>query len=109
MGKLYRIQKLIANFEHLKAVIEMCGVPYVLVHPLSWQTKLKLRKLGSREDKAQRKKRYQRAAASFYPEVRATLWNADALLIMHFGRYALVNEPSWIKANLPEREYEKLF
>lgn len=109
MGKLYRIQKLIANFEHLKAVIEVCGVPYVLVHPLSWQTKLKLRKLGSREDKAQRKKRYQRAAASFYPEVRATLWNADALLIMHFGRYALVNEPSWIKANLPEREYEKLF
>lgn len=109
MGKLYRIQKLMANFEHLKALIETSGIPYVLVHPLSWQTKLKLRVRGQHEEKADRKRRYKEAAAKLYPGINVTLWNADALLLMHFGRRALVNEPSWVKANLPEREYEKLF
>lgn len=109
MGKLYRIQKMMANFEHLKAIIETTGVPYVLVHPLSWQTKLKLRVRGQKEEKADRKRRYQECAGQLYPGIKVTLWNADALLIMHFGRWALVNEPKWVKANLPEREYHKLF
>lgn len=109
MGKLYRIQKLMANFEHLKALIETSGIPYVLVHPLSWQTKLKLRVRGQHEEKADRKRRYKETAAQLYPGVNVTLWNADALLLMHFGRWALVNEPKWVKANLPEREYQKLF
>lgn len=109
MGKLYRIQKMMANFEHLKALIETAGIPYVLVHPASWQSKLKLRIPGQHEEKAERKHRYQEYAGKLYPEINVTLWNADALLIMHFGRYALVNEPNWVKANLPEREYQKLF
>lgn len=109
MGKLYRIQKMMANFEHLKAIIEMAGIPYVMVHPLSWQTKLKLRVRGQHEEKADRKRRYRETAAQLYPGVNVTLWNADALLLLHFGRWALVNEPKWVKANLPEREYHKLF
>lgn len=109
LGKLYRIQKLMANYEHMKAIIETSGIPYVLVHPMSWQTKLKLRVKGQHEEKAERKRRYQDAARNKYPSVKVTLWNADALLIMHFGRWALVNEPNWVKANLPEREYQKLF
>lgn len=109
LGKLYRIQKLIANYEHLKAMLETSGIPYVLVHPMSWQTKLKLRIKGQREEKAYRKRRYQGYAQRLYPLVNVTLWNADALLIMHFGRWALVNEPDWVRANLPQKEYEKLF
>lgn len=109
MGKLYRIQRMMANFEHLKALIEIAGIPYVLVHPASWQTKLKLRERGVHEEKADRKRRYQQRAAALYPEVKVTLWNADALLLMHFGRWALVNEPKWVLANLPEREHDKLF
>ena len=109
MGKLYRVQKMMANFEHLKALIETSGIPYVLVHPLSWQTKLKLRVRGQHEEKADRKRRYRETAAQLYPGVNVTLWNADALLLLHFGRWALVNEPKWVKANLPEREYQKLF
>ena len=108
LGKLYRIQKMMANFEHLKAIIETSGIPFVLVHPLSWQTKLKLRERGSHEEKSERKRRYAEHAAKLYPGVKVALWNSDALLIMHFGRWALVNEPSWVKANLPEREYQKL-
>lgn len=109
MGKLYRIQRLMANYEHLKAVIEMSGVPYVMVHPMTWQTKLNLRTRGVHEEKAERKKKYQREAAKLYPEIKVTLWNADALLIMHFGRWALVNDAKWVKANLPEKERQKLF
>ena len=109
MGKIYRIQKMMANFEHLKALIETAGIPYVLVHPLSWQTKSKLRLRGQHEEKADRKRRYRETAAKLYPGINVTLCNADALLLMHFGRWALVNEPKWVKANLPEREYAKLF
>lgn len=109
MGKLYRIQKLMANYEHLKALIETSGIPYVMVHPMTWQTTLKLRVRGQHEEKAQRKRRYQQHAASLYPVVKVTLWNADALLLMHFGRFVLVNNPNWVKEQLPEREYSKLF
>lgn len=109
MGKMYRIQKMLGNFEHLKAIIETAGIPYVLCHPLSWQTKLKLRVRGEHEEKADRKRRYADHAAKLYPGVKVALWNSDAILLMHFGRWALVNEPNWVKANLPEREYQKLF
>ena len=109
MGKLFRVQKMMANYEHLKAIIETAGIPYVMVHPLKWQTALKLRVRGVHEEKAERKRKYQQTAGSLYPEIKATLWNADALLILHFGRWALVNEPNWVKSNLPKPAYEKLF
>lgn len=109
MGKLYRIQKMLANFEHLKALIETAGIPYVQCHPMTWQTKLKLRERGAHEEKAARKKRYAAHAAKLYPGVKVALWNSDALLLMHFGRWALVNEPKWVREQLPKREYEKLF
>lgn len=109
MGKLYRIQKLMANYEHLKALIETAGIPYVMCHPLVWQTKLKLRIRGEKIEKAERKRRYAARAAALYPEVKVTLWNSDALLLMHFGRWALMNDRDWVRANLPEREYQKLF
>lgn len=109
MGKIFRMEKLQANYEHLKALIEVRGIPYIMVHPLSWQTKLNLRQKGVKEEKKERKKRYQTVAHKLYPGVKATLWNSDALLLMHFGRYVLVNDPKWVRANLPEREFSKLF
>lgn len=109
MGKLYRIQKLMANYEHLKALIETAGIPYCMVHPLKWQTALKLRIRGEKVEKAERKRKYQQKAGALYPDVNATLWNSDALLIMHFGRWVLVNETNWVKSNLPVREHSKLF
>ncbi len=109
MGKLFRIQHMMANYEHLKAIIEMANIPYVMVHPASWQTRLKLRVHGQHEEKAERKRRYKEIAANLYPGVNMTMWNADALLIMHFGRFALEHQLEWVKSNLPKREYDKLF
>lgn len=109
LGKLYRIQRMLAGYEKLKAYLETVGIPYVLVHPLSWQTRLGLRQKGVQEEKAQRKHRYQQFAGKLYPGTKMTLWNSDAVLIMHFGRFVLANELSWVRANLPSREHGKLF
>lgn len=107
LGKLYRVQKMMANFEHLKALVETSGIPYIMVHPLSWQTRLNLRRKG--EEKADRKRRYVEVAKSIYPGIKTTLWNADALLLLHFGRVVLANDLKWLLANLPQREQNKLF
>lgn len=106
MGKLYRIQKMMANFEQLKAYLGVCEVPFVLVHPMRWQSDLKLRVKG--EEKGARKRRYKDVAGNLYPELKSTLWNADATLIMHFGRYVLRNKPKWLLENLPERLHDSL-
>lgn len=102
-GKVYRIQKLLANFEQLKAIIEASGTPYCLVHPMSWQKRLGLRVQGVKEEKAERKNRYKQTAAAWYPGVKVTLWNSDALLLMHFGRWVVVNDPRWVESNLPSK------
>lgn len=106
-GKVYRIQEMLKAFEQLKTIITVCDIPYILVNPMKWQGDLKLRVKG--EEKADRKKRYQRAAAAYYPEVKATLWNADALMILHFGRYILQTNPKWVLENLPRNMHPKLF
>lgn len=111
MGKLYRIQKMLANFEQLKATIAVCDVPFVMVHPMKWQNELKLRAKTTRkkEEKNERKRRYKEIAGNLYPELKPTLWNADATLIMHFGRYILRNNPDWVRENLTAKMYERLF
>lgn len=112
MGKLYRIQKMMANYEHLKAMMEAEGIPYVMVHPGKWTAYLGLRKTsqnGIKETKQERKNRYKEFAQKNYPYVNVTLWNADALNIMHFARKVLVNDLSWVRANLPIKEHTKLF
>ena len=107
VGKAFRIQKMLADYEKIKTIMTVIDVPFVMVHPMKWQSALKLRVKG--EKKPQRKKRIQKAAQQNYPEVRATLWNSDALMIMHFGRYVLNNEQKWLMQNLPQKLHDKLF
>lgn len=106
LGKLYRIQKMMGAYEQLKAIIGISGVPYVMVHPMSWQSKLGIRQTG--EEKAERKRRFERLAGAWYPNIKVTLWNADALLIMRFGVWAMENDRKWVMSNLP-KELNKLF
>ena len=47
-----------------------------------------------------RKNRYKKVAQNLYPEVNVTLWNSDAILLMHFGRVVLLNDLKWVKENL---------
>lgn len=105
-GKAFRIQQLLMSFQQLKDYITIAGVPYVLVHPQSWQAYLKLRRKN--DDKTERKNRYKAAAAYYYPDVKTTLWNADALLLMHFGRLKKQQEPEWLKQNIPAQALKNL-
>lgn len=97
MGKLYRIQKMMQNFEQLKAVFDVCDVPYCLVSPMKWQSGLRVKG----EEKADRKRRFKTIAAQRHPEIAITLWNADALLIMDFGIQA---DKKWIHDHICERK-----
>lgn len=106
-GKAFRIQKMLADFEKLKTIMTVVDIPFVLVNPMKWQSGLKLRVKG--EEKPARKHRYQQIAQRLYPEIRTTLWNSDALLIMHFGRKMLNEDEKWILQNLPEKLHDKLF
>lgn len=97
-GKAFRIQQLLMAFQQLKDYIAVEGIPYVQVHPITWQAYLKLRK--EKEEKKDRKNRYKAAAGHYYPTVKPTLWNADAILIMHFGRLKIQNDPNWVFQNI---------
>lgn len=110
-GKLFRIQKMLQNYEQLKSVISLLDIPYVLVNPMKWQQELKLRITlsGKKEEKKDRKNRYKEIAGRLYPEVKPTLWSSDAILIMHFGRYILKNNPEWVISNLPLNLKDRLF
>lgn len=111
MGKLYRIQKMMANFEQLKATVNFLNIPFVLVNPMKWQNDLKLRikTKGKKEEKADRKKRFKDVAGRLYPDVKQTLWSCDATLIMHFARFILQNNQGWVLENLPKELHNKLF
>ena len=109
MGKMYRIQEMMKNFEQLKVIMNFSNIPFVLVSPMKWQSALKLRLKGVKEEKIDRKNRYKKISSELYPAVNVALWNSDALLIMHFGRYVLANEQQWVKDNLPKNIIPKLF
>lgn len=99
-GKVYRIEKMLAGYEQIKTTLSILGIPYVMVHPASWQTKLRIRIKG--EEKKDRKRRYKEIAQKWFPKVKATMWNCDALLIAQFGKWALKYDKRWVLANLPK-------
>lgn len=108
-GKIFGIGKLMENHAQLKTTLEVVGIPFCQVHPMSWEHKLGLRQKGRRESKTERKNRYKEVAARIYPANKVVLWNADALLIMHFGRVMLANDPAWVRANLPTKTQDLIF
>lgn len=107
VGKAFRIQRMLADFEKLKATLQIGKIPFCLVNPMKWQSALGLRIKG--EEKSDRKHRYVKVAQEHHPNVRATLWNADALLIADFGKKMYEEQNKWLKSNLPTQFNEKLF
>ena len=101
-GKVFRVQRMLQDFQKLKDMVEVEDVPLIQVHPMTWQSYLNLRIKG-KEEKKDRKNRYKKTAEAYYPECKATLWSADALLIMHFGRKKLAYDVKWILENLPKK------
>lgn len=107
LGKLYRVQRMVANFEALKTALDLSGLAYVTAHPMKWQSFLNVRIKGM--EKAARKRHFKEVAQSLYPETKQTLWSADATLIMHFGMLAAERTPQYFRSKMPKEQYEMLF
>jgi hypothetical protein len=100
-GKQFGIQKLLEQFKEVRDTLKIVGIPFVPVHPMTWQSTLNLRKRVP-EEKIDRKNRYKEIAQNLYPECKSTLWNCDALLLVEFGRKKIEFDFDWIRQNLPE-------
>jgi hypothetical protein len=74
---------MLANYESLKTILSINELPFIEVHPRSWQGYLNLVVKG--EPKPERKQRYKRAAAEYYPNMNITNYNGDALCILQYG------------------------
>lgn len=104
-GKAVRVQRMLDEYERLKAGLEEHGVPYIMVHPLKWQSYLGVRIKG--QEKEERKRHFRDVAAKAFPNTKVTLWNADALLILLFGMRILQEDKRWVRSNCPvEFDYE---
>jgi len=104
-GKQFRIAKLLANYEKLKAVIEICDIPYVQVMPKQWQSYLNLVLKGKSD--ADRKRRYIRFASEKY-QMKAVAWNGDAICLVQFGREKLYSDPAWVNKYISRTHDPKL-
>lgn len=140
-AKAFRIQGMLSAFQKLQDILVFEEIPYILVHPRSWQSynnlwtnrenpvqvlevverilakrraenkstsEDQLSEINERAAKQVRKNRYAENARSLYPGVKVTLWNADAIQLMHFGRRKLANDPAWIIGSLPKSVQQKI-
>lgn len=71
-------------------------------------TKDQMLKMEKDAEKQVRKNRYKNIAQKYYPMINVTLLDADALLIMHFGRMMCYSQPRWVLDNMPT-DYRDLF
>ena len=133
-GKKFNIDKLARHAERLKSGFSFAEIPYVQVSPVEWQKVLNLKK--DQEDgidyseyaklkknpilnkdriakieyyiKKARKDRYKVAAQHYYPQIKATNWNCDAILLIELMRRKLKFDPQWILDKLPKEAQAQL-
>ena len=108
-AKAMRLQKLIRNHEQLKTLLQVHHIKVIEVTPSSWQSELSLKLKGraaKEETREQRKNRYKKFASSKFPQIKATLWNSDALILLYLGMFKNEFHPTWIWDKLPPEQIE---
>lgn len=106
-GKQFRIKKLLSNFDQLKSLIVYYGFEFVEVYPITWQSNLGLNYKNI--PKTERKNLYKESAGYCFPAVKITLYNADALLILHFALNKTKSDNKWIEERIQNRKSTNLF
>lgn len=76
------------NYGFMKGVLAASGVPLNLVQPTKWQADLGLKK-EKNMDRPEWKRKLCFEAKSMYPNVKITLQDADAILLLHWARLNL--------------------
>lgn len=95
-GKQFGIDKMMKNFNSLISAAEINEITYITPFPATWQSGLNFRNKG--HDKTKRKNDYKQFAQTKFPEIKVTLWNADALCICEYIRRQIsYNLPSVLK------------
>jgi hypothetical protein len=74
--------KFAQNFGEIRGVVTALQIPFEMVSPMKWMKVFR----QMPKDKADRKKKLKSLAQELYPELKATLNTADAILIMEYGR-----------------------
>ena len=99
-GKQFGIVKMLKQYHQLESYIKSNHLALIPAYPITWQTRLKIHIKG--EDYQQRKKRFKEIAQEWNPDIKVTLKNCDALLILKFGRFMLQNDPKWVSERFPQ-------
>jgi hypothetical protein len=98
-GKFYGMQKLFKHYHLLTEAIKFMQIPYLPVHPITWQRQMNLTKKEKESDKA-RKNRYKQAAQNVFPKTKVTLWNSDALILALYGVKMMSTYEEWFYKHL---------
>lgn len=111
-GKHFGIEKLVQNFNFLKAAMVANDLNFIEVPAVTWQSRLKLklpREEAKKETQTQRKNRYKQEAQKRFKSLKVTLWNSDALLILYFGVLQMEQNSQWLRERLPREDLDLLF
>lgn len=96
--KMFRMAKLVKNYNEVVTVLKILGVDFVEVFPKTWQNYITpdIKEV----DYSIRKKRLKYHVENMLKShIKVTLWNADALLLVLFGIKKQQFDPFWLQAN----------
>lgn len=90
-GKAMQMQKLFKRVNMKNGVLAALQISTELVAPVTWQTSLQLKLKKNKGEKPEkfkqrRKTHYKSHVAQYYKNIKPTLWNADALCLLSYGR-----------------------
>lgn len=77
--------KLFGNYVRWRMAIIAAGIPFVEVSPVKWLRHFNLKRLKN-EEPNRWKNRLKGKAQQFYPNIKVTMANADALLIATYAK-----------------------
>lgn len=100
-GKQFRIAKLLAHYEQLITILKLKRIPYIEVHPRTWQNHL--RDLGVKKKSFKNPKNaYKAFAIEKYPMKlkQINLKTADAVCISWYARQICILNPSEINEKI---------
>jgi hypothetical protein len=100
-GKAFGIEKMVRSLNEITTLLRIVKIPFIQVYPIQWQAYLNLRGV-KKEEYTDRKRRFKEVSQKHFPEIKVTLTNSDALLIMEFIGLKCQRELPWVLNKLPE-------
>lgn len=109
VGRAFQMDKLKRHYTEITAALKIAKIPYIEVMPGQWQKYLKVH--IPNEDTGVRKRRFKDIASDWFSGNNVVGWNADAYLLIEFGRRKLKYDQRWIrsKTNKPLERERRLF